>query len=155
MNLKELKEIIDLITSHNSIEEFEIEKSGVRVRIRKGGANNHSVSALMVAPGGAGSATAAQAIAPSAPTPVTEEHEDFSYIKSPIVGTFYRAPSPTSDPFISVGDFVQKGTPVCIIEAMKLMNEIESEVAGEIVAILVQNGQPVEYGENLFAVRPR
>ena len=70
------------------------------------------------------------------------------------MGTFYRAPSPTSNPYVSIGDFVQKGAPVCIIEAMKLMNEIEAEVSGEIVAILVQNGQAVEYGENLFAVRP-
>ena len=76
-------------------------------------------------------------------------------MKSPIVGTFYRASTPTSDPFVAVGDIVEKGTVVCIIEAMKLMNEIESEVAGEIVSILVENGQPVEYGENLFAIRPR
>jgi acetyl-CoA carboxylase biotin carboxyl carrier protein len=152
MNLKELKEIIDLITSHNSIEEFEIEKSGVRVRIRKA-TNHHPATAVSSASPEPG---ASAAVTPAiAPTPVVEEHEDLSYIKSPIVGTFYRSPSPTSDPFVSVGDFVQKGTPVCIIEAMKLMNEIESEVAGEIVAILVQNGQPVEYGENLFAVRPR
>ena len=153
MNLKELKEIIDLITSHNSIEEFEIEKSGVHVRIRK--AANHQPLAFVPTAASTASANVAPAVAPPALAPVAQEHEDLSYIKSPIVGTFYRAPSPTSDPFVSVGDFVQKGTPVCIIEAMKLMNEIESEVAGEIVAILVQNGQPVEYGENLFAVRPR
>jgi oxaloacetate decarboxylase alpha subunit len=155
MNLKELKEIIELVTSQASIEEFEIEKSGVRVRIRKSG--NHqgqgpvSVSTTPV------SLTSTPSANPTPPAAVqiAEESEDLAYIKSPIVGTFYRAPSPTSDPYVSVGDIVQKGTPVCIIEAMKLMNEIESEVAGEIVAILVQNGQPVEYGENLFAVRPR
>ena len=156
MNLKELKEIIDLITSHSSIEEFEIEKSGVHVKIRK--SSNHQTPSGIVAvpatPVISASAVPALAAASNA-TSASQEREDLAYIKSPIVGTFYRAQSPTSDPFISVGDFVQKGTPVCIIEAMKLMNEIESEVAGEIVAILVQNGQPVEYGENLFAVRPR
>jgi len=153
MNLKELKEIIDLVTSEQSIEEFEIEKSGVHVRIRKA-ANHQPSSSLSTSP--LSSVIVAPTVsAPPTPSRVPTENEEFSYIKSPIVGTFYRAPSPTSDPYVSVGDFVQKGSPVCIIEAMKLMNEIESEVSGEIAAILVQNGQPVEYGENLFAVRPR
>jgi oxaloacetate decarboxylase alpha subunit len=83
------------------------------------------------------------------------ETEELFYIKSPIVGTFYTAPNPNSDPFVSVGDMVEKGSVLCIIEAMKLMNEIESEVAGEIVSVLVDNGQPVEYGEKLFTIRPR
>ena len=89
------------------------------------------------------------------PEALQETEEELYYIKSPIVGTFYKAPSPTSEAFASVGDFVEKGTVVCIIEAMKLMNEIESDVAGEIVSILVENGQPVEYDEKLFAIRPR
>jgi acetyl-CoA carboxylase biotin carboxyl carrier protein len=149
MNLKELKEIIDLVTSLESVEEFEIEKSGVRLRIKRH--SNHQASVSTVA-----AATPSVALS-SPPTPgqIAIEGEDLFYIKSPIVGTFYKAPSPKSEPFVSVGDFVDKGTVVCIIEAMKLMNEIESEVAGEIVAILVENGQPVEYGENLFAIRPR
>jgi oxaloacetate decarboxylase (Na+ extruding) subunit alpha len=149
MNLKELKEIIDLVTSKDSIEELEIEKSGVRLRIRRSLNHAPSVSTAPIA-----SATVSPSLSPPTPAPTLRE-EDLSYIKSPIVGTFYRSPSPDSDPFVSVGDFVEKGTPVCIIEAMKLMNEIQSEVAGEIVAILVENGQPVEYGENLYAVRPR
>ena len=97
------------------------------------------------------------AIAPhAAPQEIPQKvEEDVYYIKSPIVGTFYKAASPTSEAFVSVGDFVEKGTVVCIIEAMKLMNEIESDAAGEIVSILVENGQPVEYGENLFAIRQR
>src|SRR5215475_1185846 len=151
MNFKELKEIIDLVTAQQSIEEFEIEKSGVHVRIRKS-ANHQTAPAVSSVPLVPASVTPA-ATAPTLAR-ISEENEDVSYIKSPIVGTFYRAPSPTSDPYVSVGDFVQNGTPVCIIEAMKLMNEIEAEVSGEIVAILVQNGQAVEYGENLFAVRP-
>ena len=151
MTLKELKEIIDIVTSKESIEELEIEKSGVRLRIKRS-LNHVSLSS-----------TAADAAAPAVPAisapptlaQVSAESEELFYMKSPIVGTFYRSSTPTSDPFVAVGDIVEKGTVVCIIEAMKLMNEIETEVAGEIVSILVENGQPVEYGENLFAIRPR
>jgi acetyl-CoA carboxylase biotin carboxyl carrier protein len=150
MNLKELKEIIDIVTSKESIEELELEKSGLKLRIRRA---SNSVPAVSVA------AAAAPALTMPAPPPQIstpqETQEELFYIKSPIVGTFYKAPSPTSEPFISIGDFVEKGAVVCIIEAMKLMNEIESDVAGEIVSTLVENGQPVEYGEKLFAVRPR
>jgi acetyl-CoA carboxylase biotin carboxyl carrier protein len=151
MTLKELKEIIDIVTSRESIEELELEKSGVRLRIRR--ASNHG-GAVSVAP-----AATETALAPAVPpreAPVSREpEEELHYIKSPIVGTFYKAPSPNSEAFVSVGDFVEKGMVVCIIEAMKLMNEIESDLAGEIVSILVENGQPVEYGEKLFAIRPR
>ena len=151
MNLKELKEIIDIVTSKESIEELEIEKSGFRLRIKR--ASSHVLTHPTAA---VASTTVVPTISgPSAPTQVAAEGSDLFYIKSPIVGTFYRATSPSSDPFVSVGDVVEKGTVVCIIEAMKLMNEIESEVAGEIVSILVENGQPVEYGERLFAIRPR
>jgi acetyl-CoA carboxylase biotin carboxyl carrier protein len=153
VNLKELKEIIDIVTSRESIEELELEKSGVRLRIRR--ASNHATS-IAVAPAAATAnieaATPVPSIQPEAPRGIEEE---LYYIKSPIVGTFYSAPSPNSETFVSVGDFVEKGTVVCIIEAMKLMNEIESEIAGEIVTVLVENGQPVEYGERLFAIRTR
>ena len=152
MNLKELKEIIDIVTSQESIEELELEKSGVRLRIKR--ASNHagSVSAAQ-----ATAAAMAPAVSPSPiPAQVVQEAEDpLFYVTSPIVGTFYKAASPNSDAFVSIGDSVEKGTVVCIIEAMKLMNEIESDVAGEIVSILVENGQPVEYGEKLFAIRQR
>jgi oxaloacetate decarboxylase (Na+ extruding) subunit alpha len=153
MNLKELKEIIDIVTSRESIEELELEKSGVRLRIRR--ASNQSGPVVL-----AGAATAAAelppvaATVPSAAVGQAVEGELF-FIKSPIVGTFYRSPGPNSDPFVSTGDIVDKGSVVCIIEAMKLMNEIESDVAGEVVSILVENGQPVEYGEKLFAIRQR
>jgi acetyl-CoA carboxylase biotin carboxyl carrier protein len=146
MNMKELKEIIDIFTSRESIDELEVEKSGVRLRMKR--ASNHT-----------GSVSAAVAPAASlslAPAHVAPEIEDtLFYQKSPIVGTFYKAASPNSDAFVSIGDSVEKGTVLCIIEAMKLMNEIEAEVAGEIVSILVENGQPVEYGEKLFAIRQR
>jgi len=139
-----------MVTSLDSIEEFEIEKSGVRLRIKRY-SNNHQASvSVSTAP-----VPSVGLSNPPTPGQISIEGEDLFYIKSPIVGTFYKAPSPKSEPFVSVGDFVDKGMVVCIIEAMKLMNEIESEVAGEIVAILVENGQPVEYGENLFAIRPR
>jgi acetyl-CoA carboxylase biotin carboxyl carrier protein len=153
MNLKELKEIIDIFSSRESIEELELEKSGVRLRIRR--ASNHTGAAVAIAP------ASVAALAPTPPpvslSPDTEQKTDEAlyYVKSPIVGTFYKSPSPTTDPFVSIGDFVEKGSVICIIEAMKLMNEIESDVAGEIVSVLVDNGQPVEYGEKLFAIRPR
>ena len=150
MNLKELKEIIDLVTSRESIEEFEIEKSGVRLKIKR--TSNHQFASISTVPPAPGIPTS---LTPPTPAQISAESEDLFYIKSPIVGTFYEAPSPSSEAYVSVGDYVEKGNVVCIIEAMKLMNEIESEVTGEIVAILVKNGQPVEYGENLFAIRPR
>jgi acetyl-CoA carboxylase biotin carboxyl carrier protein len=151
MNLKELKEIIDLVTSKESIEELELEKSGVRLRIRR--ASNHTTS---VAVAQAAITSAVPAALPQAQPEIAEQKgEELYYIKSPIVGTFFKAPSPNSEAFVSVGDFVEKGSVVCIVEAMKLMNEIESDVAGEIINILVENGQPVEYGEKLFAIRPR
>ena len=148
MNLKELKELIDIVASKDSIEELEIERAGVKLRIKRAvsvGLSPHTPSAAV------GPALSS----PPTPGQISAEGDDLFYIKSPIVGTFYKAPTPTSDPFVSVGDFVEKGTVVCIIEAMKLMNEIESEIAGEIAAVLVEDKQPVEFGERLFAIRPR
>ena len=150
MNLKELKEIIDLVTSRDSIEELEVEKSGVRLRIRR--ASAHLPMAVSTAPA---LSAAVQPVVSAQAVEAKKAEENLFYIKSPIVGTFYNAPSPKDPSFVAVGDKVQKGEVVCIIEAMKLMNEIQSEVAGEIVAVLVENAQPVEYGENLFAIRPK
>jgi acetyl-CoA carboxylase biotin carboxyl carrier protein len=152
MNLKELKEIIDIVTSKDSIEELELEKSGVRLRIKR--ASNHAAS-ISVTPVTTAVTLAPSISAPPAQPQIRETEEELAYIKSPIVGTFYKAASPNSDAFISIGDFVEKGSVVCIIEAMKLMNEIESDLTGEVVSILVENGQPVEYGERLFAIRQR
>jgi acetyl-CoA carboxylase biotin carboxyl carrier protein len=153
MNLKELKEIIDIVTSKETIEELELEKSGVRLRIRR--SSNHS-SPLPTVSMAAVAAAAPAMLAPAEPQAIPSKvEEELYYVKSPIVGTFYKAVSPTSEPFVSVGGFVEKGAVLCIIEAMKLMNEIESDVAGEIVSVLVENGQPVEYGEKLFAIRQR
>jgi acetyl-CoA carboxylase biotin carboxyl carrier protein len=155
MNLKELKEIIDIVTSKETIEELELEKSGVRLRIRR--SSNHSSPLPTVSMAAVAAAAAAPAmLSPAEPQEIPSKvEEELYYVKSPIVGTFYKAVSPTSEPFVSVGGFVEKGAVLCIIEAMKLMNEIESDVAGEIVSVLVENGQPVEYGEKLFAIRQR
>jgi oxaloacetate decarboxylase (Na+ extruding) subunit alpha len=152
MNIKELKEIIDIFNSTGSIEELELEKAGARLRIKRASVNGGTVSVASAS----SAAVPVLAPVPAAPSEAAQEAETgLYYIKSPIVGTFYKSPSPTSEAFVSLGDFVEKGAVVCIIEAMKLMNEIESDVAGEIVNILVENGQPVEYGEKLFAIRPR
>ena len=97
--------------------------------------------------------SSSEAAAP-APEPVAVEEEGVHFVTSPIVGTFYRAPNPDADPYVKVGDFVEKGQVLCIVEAMKLMNEIECDISGTVVRVLPENSQPVEYGENLFLVRP-
>jgi acetyl-CoA carboxylase biotin carboxyl carrier protein len=155
MNQKELKDLIEFLIEKD-ISEFELERGDVKVRVKRGESEVRLVSAAGAIP-----ATAAvphvvlpahASPAPVAPTPATAE-EELSIVKSPIVGTFYESPSPGSPPFVASGDQVSVGQVLCIIEAMKLMNEIESEVAGEIVKKLVTNGQPVEYGQPLFAIR--
>jgi acetyl-CoA carboxylase biotin carboxyl carrier protein len=151
MTLKELKELIDLFTSRESIEELEIEKAGVRLKVkRKSGLAVHD--APIVAPVQTRPVAAPAQEAP-APAPAPVENEDLFHVKAPIVGTFYKAPNPSSPAFVNVGDFVEKGTVLCIVEAMKLMNEIESEVAGQVTAAFVENGQPVEFGQKLFAIK--
>ena len=150
MTLKELKELIDLFTSRESIEELEIEKSGVRLKVRRQSRQvAHEVSSFPVL------TKPAPNPAPEAPpaAAVVIPSEDLFLVKAPIVGTFYKAANPSSPPFVNVGDFVEKGTVLCIVEAMKLMNEIESEVAGQVTAAFVENGQPVEFGEKLFAIK--
>ncbi len=158
MTLNEVKELIELVAA-KGFAEFEITQADFNLKIV---AHVASVAAAaptpqpvaQVAPAApviTATPAAVQQAAPAAPAPAPEEklHE----IKSPIVGTFYRSPNPDSDPFVKVGDNVDRGTVLCIIEAMKLMNEIESEEAGEIVKIYVENGQPVEYGQPLFGLR--
>ena len=153
MDLKELKEIIEFVTSKEEIEELELEKSGVRLRIKR--SSNHAAPRSPATVRSGMTAADTEGLTSAPPPAASQQEEDLFYIKSPIVGTFYQAPSPGSEPFVSVGDFVDKGSVVCIIEAMKLMNEIESDAAGEVVSILVEDGKPVEYGERLFAIRPR
>ncbi len=155
MNLKELKELIEML-KNTDISELEIERSGTKVRLRKGGdVTFHPVMPRMeypptpiVAPSTAEPERPAPGPAPAPPSPSQIT------VTSPIVGTFYRASSPEKPPYAEVGDVVKKGQVLCIIEAMKLMNEIESEAAGKVVQVLVENGQPVEYGQALFVIEP-
>jgi acetyl-CoA carboxylase biotin carboxyl carrier protein len=159
MNQKELKELIEFLIEKD-IAEFELERGDVKVRIVRGGERLahaqgeprfYSVPSAPPAAAEAGGipVVAAAAAEPAAPV------EDLHMVKSPIVGTFYEAPSPGAPPFVKPGDSVEVGQVLCIVEAMKLLNEIESDVAGEIVKKLAANGQPIEYGQELFAIRPR
>ncbi len=167
MDLKELKDLLQIL-DERQIAEFELEEDGLKLRIRKAGANGTvttlvapAVPAPPAAPG-VGSATApsnggtapASSGQPAVPAAVAPVEDGLVVVKSPIVGTFYRAPDPNSPPFVNVGDKIKVGQVLCIIEAMKLMNEIEAEVTGEIVTIHPDNGQPIQYGEPLFSVRP-
>jgi acetyl-CoA carboxylase biotin carboxyl carrier protein len=147
MDLKEIRELLELVDQTNAVEEFEMEQADLRIRIRKAAATNSS-NVVIERAGSAPERLAAAAPARQAP-------EDSLHIfKAPIVGTFYITPKPDADPFVRTGDVVHKGMVLCIIEAMKLFNQIESDVDGTIVRILVENGQPVEYGEALFEIRP-
>ena len=155
MTLDEIKQLIDFIRDRD-LSEFELEREDVKLRI-KSGSVVHAVAPSVVlaapaAPVAAMPAAPAAALAPSAPA-VDAAGADLAIVTSPIVGTFYRSAEPGAKSFVEVGDSVRKGQVLCIIEAMKLMNEIDSEHEGEIVSIYVQNGQPVQYGERLFAIR--
>jgi acetyl-CoA carboxylase biotin carboxyl carrier protein len=168
MDLNQLRELLDLVREHE-LTEFEIEHDGLRLKVRKDGTNGALVTfpaaAPATPPGLPSAATAASASAPPplpaapAPIPAAEAASDaeieLAVVKSPIVGTFYRSPEPGASSFVEVGASVKKGQVLCIIEAMKLMNEIDSEYDGEVVNIYVENGQPVQYGERLFAIRTR
>jgi acetyl-CoA carboxylase biotin carboxyl carrier protein len=166
MDLKEIKLIIDMMTK-NGLSEFELEKGDFKLRVKRGPGGEWSTSTTPVAapqvvhhhapvaafapsPAVAAAAPVAAAAAP-APAPAVSTHPQ---IVSPMVGTFYLSPSPDSPPYVSVGQEVQEDTVVCIIEAMKVMNEIKAETRGVIVEVLAQNGKPVEFGKPLFAVRP-
>lgn len=166
MNQKELKELIDFLIEKD-ISEFELERGDVKVRIKRGADSTapiitHSVpmpiASVPMVPTPAAPVThstpAPTHAAPAAPPPAAVE-EELHQVKSPIVGTFYESPAPGALPFVKPGDQVAAGQVLCIIEAMKLMNEIESDASGEVVKVLVNNGQPVEYGQALFAIRPR
>jgi acetyl-CoA carboxylase biotin carboxyl carrier protein len=158
MNQKELKELIEFLIEKD-IAEFELERGDVKVRIKRAGEQVMIAPApiMQMAPAPVAHAASAQAAAPqggpAVPSKEVVEEAGLHIVKSPIVGTFYEAPSPGSPPFVKVGDTVEAGQVLCIVEAMKLMNEIESDGAGEIVKKMVSNGQPVEYGQALFAIR--
>jgi acetyl-CoA carboxylase biotin carboxyl carrier protein len=162
MDLKEIKAVIDLMTK-NGLTEFELEKGDVKLRVKRGPSGEWTTTAvpviaatgtqplpqIIVAP------PAAAATTPAAAAPATAPLPGLNQIVSPMVGTFYRSPSPDSPPYIDAGQEVNEETVVCIIEAMKVMNEIKAEVSGVIVEVLAQNGKPVDFGKPLFSVRPK
>ena len=168
MNLLDLKEILQILEERD-ITEFEMEQGGVKLRVCRGTSRTSHVSttpvvvsqipagaaagSLPVAPPAADAAGAASGPAAPAPAP-PEPALEGTLVRSPIVGTFYRASDPNSPVFVSVGDSVKVGQVLCIIEAMKLMNEIEAELAGEVLKVHPENGQPVQYGDPLFTIRP-
>lgn len=164
MTIEEIKELIHLV-NESGVADLEVQRGENRVRIRRSQAlrQDYVIQAPVAASGPAPAVVYHAPVAPAPPAPdstgasakpqtLEEGHE---LVKSPIVGTYYDSPSPGAPPFVKVGDSVEPGQVLCIIESMKLMNEIESEIAGTVVAKLVENARPVEYGEALFSVRPR
>jgi acetyl-CoA carboxylase biotin carboxyl carrier protein len=162
VDLDQLKQILDLVRAHE-LSEFEIEHEGLRLKIRKDAAGlpvmtvpAQPLAAIAVnAPAAPPPSAAAAASSAAAAADAGDDQVELAVIKSPIVGTFYRSPEPGAPPFVDIGSQVKKGQVLCIIEAMKLMNEIDSEYDGEIANIYVEGGQPVQYGERLFAIRTR
>ena len=165
MDLNHLRELLDLVKEHD-LAEFEVEHDGLRLRVRKnGGGAQMVVASAPAAPVSLAAAGAAPTLAMPAQAPAAagaaqsaadaapDAEIELAIVKSPIVGTFYRSSEPGSASFVEVGATVKKGDVLCIIEAMKLMNEIDSEYDGEVVNVYVENGQPVQYGERLFAIR--
>jgi len=159
MNLDDVKQILELVKEHD-LSEFELEHEGLKIRVRKDARGRlladlpsaaHHVPAAVLPSGG--HAPAPVSAASPAAVALADESAELAIVKSPIVGTFYRSPEPGAAPFVEVGTQVKKGQVLCIIEAMKLMNEIESEYAGEVAKLYVENGQPVQYGERLFAIK--
>ena len=154
MNLTEIQDLIKFV-SKSGVSEVEIERKDFKIIIKaesKAKADQQVI--YQAAPAQIAPAAPAAPIAPVAETPTVSDDSKYIIVKSPMIGTFYRSTSPDKDPFVSVGSTIQKGSPVCIIEAMKLFNEIESEIAGKIVKVLVDDASPVEYDQPLFLVDP-
>jgi len=160
VDLGQLERLLSFMTEHG-LEEFEYAHGDLRIRLKKAVAPTGAASGMALPAAPAATVAGILAQAPPTPTPaagpvqpVAAPAQEQHVIKSPIVGTFYAGASPESGAYVHVGDMVEAGQTVCIIEAMKLMNEIEADISGEVVRVLVENGQPVEYGEPLFALRP-
>ncbi len=151
MNLKKVMELLELMETHG-LDEIEVEEGDVRIRLRKSGSlpipTPVIVAPMQVVASNNGSG-AAEAVQPKGQT----ENEDVTHVTSPMVGTFYRSPTPDAEPFVDAGDLVTPDQVVCIIEAMKVMNEIKAELEGEVVRFLVESGESVEYGQPLVVVR--
>jgi acetyl-CoA carboxylase biotin carboxyl carrier protein len=159
MDLEAIKQILDIVREHE-LSEFEVEQDGLRLKIRREGGVSHPSGLPHHQAPASGPAAAGGSQPPSTPgagaaLDAADTEVELAVMKSPIVGTFYRSAEPGAPSFVDVGTIVKKGQVLCIIEAMKLMNEIESEYDGEVVSIYVENGHAVQYGERLFAIRPR
>jgi len=155
--IQQIEQLFQFMTEHN-LEEFEYSRGDLHIRLRKPASGTviavprTAVTPEIVVPGTLEAAPASPGGAAAAPE--ARSTEDLHLVKSPIVGTFYPAPSPGAEPFVKVGAYVEVGQTLCVVEAMKLMNEIESDVSGEVIRIFAENGQPVEYGQPLFGIRP-
>ena len=159
MNIKEVKDLIQEILA-SDICEFELEHTGTKVKLRRGSpgeAVQQGVAPIVFHASPSTPPAARPEPAPVAPASTTEAPDEsgLHFITSPIVGTFYRSASPNAEPFVKIGDMVEEGKTLCIVEAMKLMNEIPSDIAGELVHIYADNSHPVEFGQRLFGIRPR
>jgi acetyl-CoA carboxylase biotin carboxyl carrier protein len=155
MEFEDIERILELVRQHD-LAEFELEREGLKIRVRKASAAYPMPPAMPGTPPAAPHIPAIVAPGPSADAgsaPADVEAVDLAVVKSPIVGTFYRSPEPGAASFVEIGDHVKKDQVLCIIEAMKLMNEITSEYEGEVVSAYVDNGKAVQYGERLFAIR--
>jgi acetyl-CoA carboxylase biotin carboxyl carrier protein len=156
LDLKQIKQIIDLM-KRSELSEFEFEEEGFKIKIKRGAGGLPIVSSAPLtqaySPAPAEASAPAHRQAPAAAAAPGSDEAGFAYVKSPMVGTFYRSPSPENPAFVDVNAKVEEKTVVCIIEAMKIMNEIQAEVRGTVVEVLVENGQPVEYGQRLFKVK--
>jgi len=156
--IQHIEQLLRFMSEHN-LEEFEYSQGDLRIRLKKPsvGTARTSVPEIIVATAAESRTLAASAPAAPGPSPAPESgrsSEDMHLVKSPIVGTFYASPSPGAEAFVNIGGFIESGQTLCIVEAMKLMNEIESDVTGEVLRIFAENGQPVEYGQPLFGIRP-
>ena len=159
-DIEHIEQLLHFMTEHN-LEEFEYAQGDLKIRLKKpSGSAPRQISVPEIIVAGASphalspTLATSPAAAPAAPAESPRASEDLHLVKSPIVGTYYESPSPGSEPFVKIGAYVETGQTLCIVEAMKLMNEIESDISGEVLRIFVENGQPVEYGQPLFGVRP-
>jgi acetyl-CoA carboxylase biotin carboxyl carrier protein len=154
VNIKEIKEMLALM-SENNLVELEIEKDGTKIRLKKSTPGSENYSGPYVIERERTGHSGVRSVEQSAAAPIVEKPASTTVeIKAPMVGTFYRAPSPEAPPYAEAGQVVEPGQVVCIIEAMKLMNEIKSEIRGKVVEVLVENAEPVEYGQSMFIIEP-
>jgi acetyl-CoA carboxylase biotin carboxyl carrier protein len=159
MDLDQLSQILKLVREHE-FSEFEIEHEGLRLRVRKEAVGvapspAHTAAPAVLTPTPTTLPTPAATTLQAADAAAAEDEIELAVVKSPIVGTFYRSPEPGAPPFVDVGSIIKKGQVLCVIEAMKLMNEIDAECDGEVMSVYVENGQPVQYGERLFAIKTK